>query len=99
MISLFHTILNDQFKKKTFKMGHSRSVLQISCHLADVWMVNRMNTGFKGLVLWYHGHNIDQKDSIILTKYVTKLSMSIANAKTKKKKKKIKKKNIPTYPT
>ena len=34
-------------------------VLQISCHLADVWMVNRMNTGFKGLVLWYHGHNID----------------------------------------
>ena len=22
-ISLFHTILNDQFKKKTFKMGHT----------------------------------------------------------------------------
>ena len=23
MISLFHTILNDQFKKKTFKMEHT----------------------------------------------------------------------------
>ena len=49
-------------------------------------MVNRMNTDFKGLVLWYHGHNIDQKDNVILTKYVTKLSMAIANPNTKKKK-------------
>ena len=62
--------------------------LCITNKLSFARMVNRMNTGFKGLVLWYHRHKIDQKDNVNLTKYVTKLSMDIANAKTKKKKKK-----------